>query len=272
MENTKPSMKIEDIKKLSKNPGFIQGISAYCDRWCEKCAYTDKCLTYALNNVNKEEGEEYFNLNTPKFWDKLKESYQLTLEILKETAKEEGIDIEEDNSDHSQNLESMKDEVSKHACCLEAKEYADLVDVWFDKYFGFDEDEYEDEEFVTEGSFFTAYQLNTAEVEILEETLDTIRWFQHQIYIKIMRAVSSQTSENSLFSNIYEKDSDGSAKVSLLGIDKSVHAWGKLLLQFPEHEDFILDILVKLVKMRNITEKEFPNARAFKRPGFDIPV
>jgi hypothetical protein len=65
------------------------------------------------------------------------------------------------------------------------------------------------------------------------------------------------------------KDSDGSAKVSLIGIDRSLASWGILLQHFPEEENTILDMLAHLEKLRKSVEKEFPDARSFKRPGFD---
>ena len=68
------------------------------------------------------------------------------------------------------------------------------------------------------------------------------------------------------------RDSDGSAKVALLGIDRSLVAWTRMRQHFPKRADNILDILVDLERLRRLTEKTFPNARAFKRPGFDENV
>ncbi len=63
----------------------------------------------------------------------------------------------------------------------------------------------------------------------------------------------------------FPKDSDGSVKVALIGIDRSIAAWGKMLSFFPEKEDEILELLVQLERLRRSTEKEFPDARDFKR-------
>jgi len=62
---------------------------------------------------------------------------------------------------------------------------------------------------------------------------------------------------------------DGSAKVALIGIDRSIGAWEKLQGHFKEKKDNILHILLHLDRLRCKTEQEFPNARSFKRPGFD---
>ena len=65
------------------------------------------------------------------------------------------------------------------------------------------------------------------------------------------------------------RDADGSAKVALIGIDRSLAAWAALRSHFPDQEDAILDFLLRLARIRRQAEKLFPNARAFVRPGFD---
>lgn len=69
--------------------------------------------------------------------------------------------------------------------------------------------------------------------------------------------------------NEFPRDSDGSAKVALIAIDRSIAAWGVMRKHFPERENNMLDILVHLDRLRKGVEKTFPNARAFIRPGFD---
>jgi hypothetical protein len=70
-------------------------------------------------------------------------------------------------------------------------------------------------------------------------------------------------------SDEFPKDSDGSAKVALIAIDRSISAWGEIRKCFPEAGDKIIDLLVHLDRLRRKTEKTFPSARSFKRPGFD---
>jgi hypothetical protein len=67
----------------------------------------------------------------------------------------------------------------------------------------------------------------------------------------------------------FPKDSDGSAKIALIAVDRSIAAWGQMHQRLPQREDDILDILVHLDRLRRKTETVFPNARAFVRPAFD---
>ena len=41
-------MKKDEPRKPARNPKFIPGIFNYCDRWCERCAFTARCRTFAM--------------------------------------------------------------------------------------------------------------------------------------------------------------------------------------------------------------------------------
>ena len=66
------------------------------------------------------------------------------------------------------------------------------------------------------------------------------------------------------------KDSDGSAKIALIAMDRSISAWAGLRETLGD--DSVLDLLVQLTRLRRETEALFPNARRFVRPGFDESV
>ena len=65
------------------------------------------------------------------------------------------------------------------------------------------------------------------------------------------------------------RDSNGSAKVALIAVDRSLLAWQKLLQYLPHAEDEIISLLALLQKIRDIGEETFPMARKFKRKGLD---
>jgi hypothetical protein len=84
-----------------------------------------------------------------------------------------------------------------------------------------------------------------------------------------MRGLQGELTERGEILDEFPKDSDGSVKVALIAMDRSLTAWGKMYKYFPEKNDMILDMLVLLERLRRKAETEFPNARAFVRPGFD---
>lgn len=102
-----------------------------------------------------------------------------------------------------------------------------------------------------------------------EEAVQVIRWYQHQIYIKLMSAIRWRMREELEILEEFPKDSDGSAKVALIAIDRSMAAWGELRSHFLIREDVSLDMLRHLDRLRRTVEKVFPAARSFIRPGFD---
>jgi hypothetical protein len=106
------------------------------------------------------------------------------------------------------------------------------------------------------------------EAKSIVDATEVISWYQFQIHIKLMRALSNPDVDEEIEDEI-QNDSNGSAKVALIGMDRSIGAWARLNEHFPDQSDEILDILLLLDQLRKKTEKIFPLARVFKRPGFD---
>ncbi len=103
----------------------------------------------------------------------------------------------------------------------------------------------------------------------INDATEIIRWYQWQIHVKLKRAIQSASTEESLDFDEYPKDSDGSAKVALIGMDRSMSAWKILLIAFPEQEKQIINFVAMLEHIKNRVETQFPHARDFIRPGFD---
>ena len=264
-------MNKEDIKKIDEDSKYIPGIYNYCDRWCERCEFTSRCLTCTL--AEEKFGDlDAHDINSEVFWQKLAETLQGALSMLKEMAEEAGIDLESIDSEEDGKFEKHIDDktvipIISHA----SKTYIKMVVNWFDS------NEYFLEDMIYEQSNKSNLKLvlpkpisDPIENEVtLEEALEVIRWYQYQINIKLMRAIESKKREDSLELNDFPKDSDGSAKVALLGIDRSISSWSELLKYLPEQKERILNLSIHLNRLRKRVESEFPNARAFIRPGFD---
>ena len=103
----------------------------------------------------------------------------------------------------------------------------------------------------------------------LNDCVEIIRWYQHFIFVKLGRAFSSLVEEQENAQFAAERDADGTAKVALISIDRSLSAWSILQEMFPDKTDSILEILVYLDRLRKGVDAKFPKARKFKRAGFD---
>lgn len=257
----------EDLKRLAENPEFIQSIYNYCDRWCERCPFTSHCLNFAMDSEEFGDQEAH-DINNEAFWQRLTETFQMTLELLHEAAEEEGIDLESIDAKEFEEQDRLNKELAKnHQCSRAAKLYSEMVDDWFDSakdIFGHEDDEPDLEVSADIGDVDPA-----EEISDFGEAVEVVRWYQHLIYVKLMRAIRGELDERLEVLDEFPKDSDGSAKVALIALDRSIAAWGEIRNLFPHRDNDILDILVHLEQLRSNAEKAFPEARAFIRPGFD---
>ena len=260
-------MNKEDIKKLAGNENFIPGIYNYCDRWCERCALTARCMNFSMTQEYSDDPAAS-DINNKKFWQRLSEIFKVTRELIEESAEELGIDLASIDFEEETRDEAVKDKIVKnHECCRAAKKYCQMVDDFF-------ETEYIPSLQVVD----PAKKKNVAELQkidspdgpaTLDELVEIIFWYHHFIYVKLMRAVRGALGNTPEILEDFPKDSDGSAKVALIAIDRSMAAWGAIYDHFPSHRDQILTIIKHLDGLRRRVEKVFPEARIFIRPGFD---
>ena len=195
------------LRKLAADPRFIPGIYNYCDRWCERCPISHRCLNYA------------------------------TLKA-------------EDDGDPA------------------ARDYGFAVQKWIEASSGL---------FKAKGvELERKARLDVGrpldEAEEIREMLEIIQWYHLFIHVKLARAIGSHAEEELETDpelRALLRDGDGSAKIALIGVDRSLAAWAALRPHFPEQEDAILDFQLRLARLRRDAEKLFPNARAFVRAGFD---
>lgn len=270
-----------ELIELAANRDLISGIYNYCDRWCERCPFTARCLVFA---TEKAEGafddSEIDDANNAKFWQKLESTFKQVRQMIVEWAEEEGIDLETlEGEVLLAEREQQREDAKEHRLSLSARRYAKMVQEWFEQELAIERSVHDD----------TTGTVNNAEEDIdVSDAIEVVRWYQFFIPSKIFRALigfERQTSagepapdnfgqpaasaEDEALMEISGNHSDGSAKIALIAIDRSLNAWRILQLSLPEKTDSILPMLVKLDRLRQATEAVFPRARDFIRPGFD---
>lgn len=246
---------------------MIPGIYNYCDRWCERCSFTLRCGSFAFEEECFPDPQDR-DIGNQRFWDKLHEILRATLDALRKEAKARGFDLNSLELTAEARAEEERGEpASSHECAHLAGEYSQLTAQWFGSAEGLFEEKGRELELVAR---LDLPNRNPHEEAVsLQDAIAVIRWYQDQIHVKLVRAIRGKLEEIPAPSEDLPKHSDGSAKVALLGMDRSIAAWGAMLGHFPDRENDILDILIHLDRLRRKTEKEFPAARAFVRPGFD---
>ncbi|MDL2283082.1 hypothetical protein LJB94_01025 [Odoribacter sp. OttesenSCG-928-G04] len=110
------------------------------------------------------------------------------------------------------------------------------------------------------------YELDVEVLKTIKEALVIINWYIDIIYSKLMRALFNFYLKDSPKS---KKDYNGSAKVTLIGIDKSIEAWSTLLNINPDITKDVSHLIVILQQLKRDIDRQFKEAKTFIRPGFD---
>jgi hypothetical protein len=256
------------MDELARDPRFIPGIYNYCDAWCERCAFTSRCLNYAMAQEEEARASRSQDAEDEGFWDKLHETFENTMATAEEEGEETDFEIDEEELQGSiREQDEIHEAAQTQPCSRIARRYIEVVDNWFkskEVLLGAEGDERES----SARADIPGVEHAGDGVDI-HDCLEVIRWYQRQIWVKLCRAASGTIHAEIEDLECCQEDADGSAKVALIGIERSIAAWAILLRRFPDHEDAIhaLAILKRLLRQ---VEAAFPNARAFRRPGFDI--
>lgn len=250
--------------------GNIPGIHNYCDRWCERCPFTSRC---AVAESESKLSAEQLDANNKVFWDTVAKNFEKAIGMLYKEAEKRGIDLDAVvNSDEVKQQQKQRDgireQLKKHELYTTSMHYATLVREWMKKNELFEQKGQQILDEVEMG----IKDAGDAKAEALsiKDCAEVIQWYAHFIAVKFMRALSGKADDDGWEEeNGFPKDSDGSAKIALIGVERSLAAWSTLYEQFNTAEDEILQILATLQKIKRIGLSEFPNAMAFIRPGFD---
>lgn len=103
------------------------------------------------------------------------------------------------------------------------------------------------------------------------EMFEILEWYSMFISAKIHRGlhgildIDGYEDENQLLDT--QSDANGSIKIALIGIERSVLAW--MYLMNESNAATLRPEIERLERIRSLAENKFPNAREFMRPGFD---
>ena len=258
-------MDIKRINELAKDPHLIPGIYNYCDRWCERCPFTDRCLNYLMQNEQQNGADDLKEdeKNPALLWEEVKNTLDETIRLLETLMREQGLDPDDPSRKRSPSQEEVGYRTEQHPLNKMALSYITLARAWMDAH---------RKELDGVGMQHDMPPRGAGKREVqLWNAGKVIHWYLFQISVKIRRALEGLQEGEELSEGPYGNDADGSAKVALLGIDNSLQAWHTMLNLFPGEENTLSDIMIILGTLRKEVEKIFPRARRFRRPGFDDP-
>jgi hypothetical protein len=187
------------------------------------------------------------------YWLKLKNIFSEARTMLREKALEFGIDAEPISVEEIQHISNRQDQF------LQMQDMNGLAEAYGA----------ESAKLLDRGE--RTLDLSALDDESRAQMLEIIRWYQYTIGAKIHRGLQGlldidgyETTEEL---DDPQSDANGSMKVALIAIERSIMAWTSLLT--PENSGEIEPLIGILTSLRQQVEDKFPHARDFIRPGFD---
>lgn len=214
---------------------FIDGVYNYCDRWCERCRFTARCRVFAMHSKHDAAGLDPF--------ESVAASLAEARAALQHAAVEYRVDVgAPPAADDLAREEAQAALAAGHPLTVAAREYMELARA----------------------------RIGALALDGPAGPLEVIQWFHTMIFVKVHRAVSGRLHDEETDPE-WPSDADGSAKVALMGIEESLVAWTDVSSTLPATLTSILPVIEHLDRLRCGVEAAFPGARAFLRPGFDVP-
>lgn len=228
---------------------YIDFISAYCDRWCERCAFTARCSNFAVSSAlamcdGDFEAAIELAIGPPRVpggqpQQPLQERMAEAMEGFEPTEQE----LEEIGRE----MDARRQRIEKLAVAEASHDYAIAAHRWLR--------EYRD----TCGASDAG----------VEEALEVVAWDRVLIRGKIMRALDGRDErpDGGVDENPIQSDWNGSAKVAAISIARSERAWRVIAAATGDEAADVL--ATSLATLGQQMSSEFPHAMEFRRPGFD---
>ncbi len=244
----------EQIAEITNTPvgDYIPGIYNYCDRWCERCDFTDRCQNYSfLNEIMKEIEER--ERNPGNEISPGEDEPDFPFDDDDDLPFGSYID-DDDDLDEENDLFSAQQKSERHPLVTLCEAHSDEAHDWLSRHY-------------TDFEKNLTYWLAKGHADDMSNGFEVFSYYNHFIHMKLQRAVSGYFEQDS-----YEgadSDMNGSAKVALIALDRSLAALNLLKRYLKTERPTLKKFHHTLEKIRYMAEETFPEARSFIRPGLD---
>ncbi len=229
--------------------GFIPGIHNYCDRWCERCAFTTRCRVYAIEMTFAVDGMEGPLAAAAAELPEDREEGPFA-EALAELDEE---DLQDEEVQQEMLRRDAHDLIAQvHPLSEAAKALADLASPLIE----------------ASGQRVEAAGGQAEAFRDPFEVLSFYRWF---IMAKVHRALSGRERDPILDEDgqPFPSDADGSAKIAHIACAASVRAAQQLGALDPALAPQAAAYAQTATRVLQFIDEAFPGHRTFRRPGFD---
>jgi hypothetical protein len=225
----------------------IEFISAYCDRWCERCAFTTRCSAYAVHAALAMCDGDFaaaieLAVGAPPDSDQAgRQRFEKDLAEYHPTERE--------LAEVGREIDEREERIDESPLTTDALVASTLSHQWLSAH----------------SNWFGDHNDHS-----VRDAFDIASWDCHLIAAKLHRALSGRdAAEHDGFTedDPIRNDWNGSAKVALISLDRSIVAWNKIAATTADAD--AAAIAERLQALRMDVQRAFPNARRFVRPGFD---
>jgi len=227
----------------------IDFISSYCDRWCERCAYSSRCSAYASEIGIGMCGDVAHGIElavgAPHPVDDEPQERPWAADVTNvEIRPEEQAEFDRQEMARDARIDATVLSDRAHA-------YAMQSDCWFTE---------------------RCDALRRAADPVLAEALDVVLHDAMFITVKVHRALHGRDRHqhgDGIEDDPVQNDWNGSAKVALISLERSEAAWR--VISEATLDDVAGTLGDAACDLHDLVLDEFSNAVEFVRPGFDEP-
>ncbi|MEZ5317521.1 MAG: hypothetical protein R2752_08995 [Vicinamibacterales bacterium] len=246
----------EEIITRAGAPGLIPGIYNYCDRWCERCPFTARCLLFLDLRDMRAPAPRAEPAATPEAADAedgqvARESLEQALGLVRRGAERLGVTLSMDSRDHR----VLMARLDAHRARARADPLVELATRLL---------------MTTLPIVRTLGPVVRARGDARAvDALEVLGRMTHLLAGKTYRAVSSALRAAGEIPELAE-DANGTAKVARLAAAEARDAWRVLMEAGRAAADGVPAQMVRLLdELDRRLAARFPAAMAFVRPGFD---
>jgi hypothetical protein len=230
----------------------IDFISAYCDRWCDRCAFTSRCSAFAVDIAAAMCGDFEAGLElavgTPHPVGASRHGGQpahpwLEFENVEMSTEKQG--------QYDRRAKARKVRIDNTPIMKSAWAITMVAHRW---------------------CVARAEVLSASADDVLREALEIARRDATFVITKISRALHGRDEHeqgDDMDDDPVQNDWNGSAKVALISLERSEAAWHVIAQSTGDSVPAAL--AGQVADLRRAVDQAFPRARSFIRPGFDEP-
>lgn len=257
----------------------IYGIYNYCDRWCEKCSYTHRCLLFKqeaemeIKHILKDDDKNDSDVLAKDIVDSFQEVFEQVNQFMAEE-DEEYEEFEKDNFDFDDEEDNdfeysfFNEEIDNERPSTFLKNADNPLILLSEKLFK-DYNKYYD---LIKLKF--PFELDEKNSEnLLWQNLEVLSWYIPLIHVKTRMCYwyknKLSKSKDQEFAEVDEEMLNVSARIAFVGIEKCINALNnhpKLILELQAET---ISLLEKMNQIKEMFVAEFPAALTYKRPYFD---